>query len=76
MKWHGWERPHKAKGYKVWTYQDWLDVSNKHKFDTSVMTMMRMLVRGINSRKGWLKERKDFMKISQEPTLPNLWSAA
>lgn len=44
MKRHGWERPRKGNGYKVWAYQNWVDMSNKDKFDASFMTMMRKLV--------------------------------
>ena len=46
---HGWKRPHKGKSYKVWTYQDRVDVSNKHKFDASFMVMIRKLVRGTHT---------------------------
>ena len=33
VTWYGWERPHKGKGYKAWTYKDQVDVVNKHKFN-------------------------------------------
>lgn len=39
MTMYGWEPQHKDKGYKAWTFSEWLDVANKHKFDASFMTL-------------------------------------
>lgn len=44
-------------------------MSNKHKLDTSFMTMMRTLVRETNVVKNLAEKRKNPMTISQEPTL-------
>lgn len=62
----GWERLHKGKRYKVWTFSKLLGVANEHKFDNYFMTMMHInLVRGIEGGQAWLKARKNLMKISQ-----------
>lgn len=65
MTMFGWERPHKSKGYKAWTYSEMLGMADKYKFDDFFMTMMQKLVKGTAVGKAWLKERKNFIKISQ-----------
>lgn len=62
----GCESPHKGKIYKVWTYQYWVDMSNKHKIIVSSMTMMWKHMKGTHALKAWLKVRKEFVKTSQE----------